>query len=145
MRKQFAIGLSLLMLTGVGGLSEKNVSLETQKFSQQYPSLIETSLNQTFEPKSGASLSADLPNRFSYQTASVQFIVNQNKLNFDSVIFEDNAKEQCQKLGYYLTECTGAGVTRWKAGICPYNPEPALRGGKPVFVRIIRTILKNVA
>ena len=57
MRKQLAIGLSMLTLTGMGGVSENSfVSVEGQGVSQQYTHLVETSLNQTFEPMSGASL-----------------------------------------------------------------------------------------
>ena len=90
MRKQLAIGLSMLTLTGMGGVSENSfVSVEGQGVSQQYTHLVETSLNQTFEPMSGASLEIGLPNHKSFQTASVQFITGGQNLDFGNIDFGD--------------------------------------------------------
>ena len=74
MRKQLAIGISVLALTALGGVSENNVSITWQGANPQYTHLVHTSLNQTFEPMSRAGFGLSLPNRKSFKTSSVQFI-----------------------------------------------------------------------
>ena len=119
MRKQLAIGLSMLTLTGMGGVSENSfVSVEGQGVSQQYTHLVETSLNQSFEPMSGASLEIGLPTHLNFKTASVSFITGGQNLDFGNIDFGDPTIEQCKKEGYSLTNC-GAGLL---PGLkCPYN------------------------
>ena len=118
MRKQLAIGLSVLMLTGIGGISEFNILSDASDIAQ-ITHLEKTSLNKPFEATSWAGFSLDLPNRTSIQTASVFFVTGKKKLNFGNIDFKDNTIAQCRKLGYTRTSCTG---TRWASGFCPYNP-----------------------
>ena len=116
MRKQLAIGISLLVLTGMGGESENSfVSVNEQGASQQYTHLVETSLNQTFEPMSRASLEIGLPYRYNFKTASVSFITGNSELTFPE--FPDVSAEQCKNFGYTLTSCPSGNPS----GICPYN------------------------
>ena len=119
MRKQLAIGLSLLALTGMGGVSENSfISVnDKQGVSQQYTHLIEASRNQTFEPMSRASLEVGLPNRSNFKTASVQFITGGKSLTFEIPEFPDNTPDQCKNFGYTLTSCPSGNPS----GICPYN------------------------
>ena len=70
MRKLWAIGLSVLMLTGIGGISEFNILSDASDIAQ-ITHLEKTSLNKPFEATSWAGFSLDLPNRTSIQTASV--------------------------------------------------------------------------
>ncbi len=107
MRKQLAIGVSLLALTALGGVSENDFDLINQQGADsQYTHLVKTSLNQTFEPMSRASLEIGLPNRFSFQTASVSFITGEQNLDFGNMDFTDPTIEQCQRYGYSLTSCS---------------------------------------
>ncbi len=115
MRKQLAIGLSLFALTGLGGVNENFVSVHSQEAHQKYTHLVETSQSQTFEPFVGASLFADLPNRFSYQTVSVQFILDNDRENIE---FEDLTVKQCQQEGYSQVNCPSGQIS---GSICPYN------------------------
>ena len=118
MRKQLAIGLSLLALTGFGNANQFGVSFNSQDATSKYTHLEEASLNQTFEPMSRASLEIGLPYRFSFQTASVQFITGGGNLDFGNMDFTDPTIEQCQKDGYSLTNCGSGQLQGLK---CPYN------------------------
>ncbi len=121
MRKQLAIGISLLALTAWGGVSENNFVLTNSKgVFQKYTHLVKTSLNQTFGPMSRASLDLGLPNRNSFQTASVQFITGGGDIEFGSVEFEDPSINNCKKLGYPLNKCEAGS---WSFDFCPYNRE----------------------
>ena len=118
MRKQLAIGLSLLALTGMGGVSESSfVLVKGQGVSQQYTHLIEASRNQTFEPMSGAGFGLSLPNRSNFQTASVQFIAGGRDLTFEIPEFPDNSVANCKQFGYTLTSCSTGNPSVF----CPYN------------------------
>ena len=118
MRKQLAIGVSVLALTALGGVSESDfILINQQGADSQYTHLVKTSLNQ-FEPLSGASLLLDLPNRNSFQATSVQFITGGDNLDFGNMDFTDPTIEQCQRYGYSLTSC-GAGQLQGLK--CPYN------------------------
>ena len=118
MRKQLAIGISVLALTALGGVSENNVSITWQGANPQYTHLVHTSLNQTFEPMSRAGLGLSLPNRKSFKTSSVQFITGGSNIDFGNMDFGDPTIDQCKKEGYSLTTC-GAGLL---PGLkCPYN------------------------
>ena len=119
MRKQLAIGLSVLMLTGIGGISEKSVSNEKQDFSQQYFS-IETEQHPIFKQISTDRFLLSIPTRYSYQTAAVYSITGNKKLNFGELNFEDVTVDQCKREGYTYTQTTCTG-TRWASGFCPYN------------------------
>ena len=119
MRKQLVIGLSVLALSGLGSAKANNVSVVSQARSQQYPSLIETSLKQSFEPKSRASLILGLPDRFSYQAASIYFITKKQNLSFGDLSFDDTSIEQCKSLGYNQVSCPSGQIS---GSACPYNP-----------------------
>ena len=82
MRKQLVIGLSVLVLSAFGGGSNLNVHEHAQAATSKYIHFVRTCLNQTFEPLSGASLTIGLPNRLSFQTASVSFITGGGELVF---------------------------------------------------------------
>ena len=84
MRKQLAIGLSVFALTALGGASE-DVLLLKQGVHHNTTHLVETSQNQTFEPKSRASLMLGLPNYFDFQIAAVQSITGGKKINFGKI------------------------------------------------------------
>ena len=116
MRKQLAIGISLLALTALGGVSENSVSVNGQGIASQYTHLV--NLNQTFEPTSGASLTVGLPNRKNFKTSSVQFITGGGNLEFGNIDFTDSTVDQCQKAGYSLTSCSAGLLPGLK---CPYN------------------------
>ncbi len=118
MRKQLAIGVSLLALTALGGVSENNFISDNQSgVHSQYTHFVRTSLNQ-FEPLSGASLDVGLPNRHSFQTASVQFITGGDNIDFGNVEFNDPSEQTCKNLGYTKDTCeTGY----WKFDFCSYN------------------------
>ena len=118
MRKQLAIGLSWFALTGFGNANQFGVSFNSQDATSKYTHLEEASLNQTFEPMSRASLEIGLPYRFSFQTASVQFITGGGNLDFGNMDFTDPTIEQCQKDGYSLTNCGSGQLQGLK---CPYN------------------------
>ncbi len=118
MRKQLAIGVSLLALTALGGASENSVSIYPQREHSQYTHFVNTNLNQSFEPMSGASLEVGLPNRLSFQTASVQFITGGQGLEFGNMDFVDPTIDQCKRYGYSLTSCSAGQLQGLK---CPYN------------------------
>ena len=105
MRKQLAIGLSLLLLTALGG--------EWHNFSQES----EDSASQKIHNSeiSFQSLDLHLPTRNSFQTASVSFITGGDALSFPE--FPDNSPEQCKNFGFTLTSCPSGNPS----GICPYN------------------------
>ena len=122
MRKQLAIGVSVLALTALGGVSENNVSTNLQGASPQYTHFVRTSLNQTFESLSGASLNEGLPYRTNYQTAGVHFIVSNQGADFGNDDaknndFSDPAGETCKNLGYTVTSCETGLFNK----ACPYN------------------------
>ncbi len=118
MRKQLAIGVSMLALTALGGVSESDfILINQQGADSQYTHLVKTSLNQ-FEPMSGASLPLGLPNRHSIQTASVQFITGGDNIDFGNMDFTDPTIEQCKQNGYTLTSCDAGLLKGLK---CPYN------------------------
>ena len=116
MRKQLAIGISMLTLTAWGGVSE-NLILINQGVNHNTIHLIETSQSQIFEPWSWASLDVDLPNRSNFKTASVEFIVGGGGLSFEVPEFGDPSTEQCSQLGYTKTLCASGNP----ANFCPYN------------------------
>ena len=121
MRKQLAIGVSVLALTALGGVSENNFISDNQSgVHSQYTHFVRTSLNQ-FEPLSGASLDVGLPNRSKYQIAGVHFIVGDQGMNFGSAAnnndFSDPSGENCKRLGYSVTSCA-SGLFN---SACPYN------------------------
>ncbi len=120
MRKQLAIGISVLALTALGGVGENNISITWQSATPQYTHFVRTSLNQTFEPLSRAGFSLSLPNRSSFQTAGVYFITGNEGLTFENVKnqdFDDPSKDYCQKLGFNITSCASGLFNR----ACPYN------------------------
>ena len=122
MRKQLVIGVSILALTGLGGVSENYVSTKLQGASPQYTHFVRTSLNQTFESLSGASLNEGLPYRTNYQTAGVHFIVGDQGTDFGNDDaknndFSDPSGENCKRLGYSVTSCA-SGLFN---SACPYN------------------------
>ena len=122
MRKQLVIGVSILALTGLGGVSENYVSTKLQGASPQYTHFVRTSLNQTFESLSGASLNEGLPYRTNYQTAGVHFIVSNQGTDFGNDDaknndFSDPTGETCKRLGYTVTSCA-SGLFN---SACPYN------------------------
>ena len=116
MRKQLAIGVSVLALTAWGGVSENSVVLN-QGVTHQCTHLIETSQSQTYEPLSRASLEIGLPNRFNFKTASVSFITGSDNLTFEVPEFIDDSPDRCKQLGYTQTSCTSGTPTTF----CPYN------------------------
>ena len=116
MRKQLAIGASVLALAAFGGVSENSVLLN-QGVTHQYTHLIETSQSQNFEPLSRASLDVGLPNRLNFKTASVSFITGSDGLTFDFPEFIDDSPDKCKQLGYTKTSCTSGNPTTF----CPYN------------------------
>ena len=118
MRKQLAIGISVLALTALGGVSENNVSITWQGANPQYTHLVHTSLNQTFEPMSRAGFGLSLPNRKSFKTSSVQFITGGSNIDFGNMDFGDPTIDQCKKEGYSLTSCDVGLLPGLK---CPYN------------------------
>ena len=120
MRKQLVIGVSILALTGLGGVSENYVSTKLQGASPQYTHFVRTSLNQTFESLSGASLNEGLPYRTNYQTAGVYFITGKDGVSFGDGKendFSDPSGENCKRLGYTVTSCD-SGLFN---SACPYN------------------------
>ena len=123
MRKQLAIGVSVLALTAIGGVSENNFISDNQSgVHSQYTHFVRTSLNQTFESLSGASLAIGLPNRANYQTAGVHFIVSDQGADFGNDDaknndFSDPSGENCKRLGYSVTSCA-SGLFN---SACPYN------------------------
>ena len=117
MRKQLAIGLSVFALTALGGASE-DVLLLKQGVHHNTTHLVETSQNQTFEPKSRASLMLGLPNYFDFQIAAVQSITGGKKINFGKMEFEDQTIVQCKREGYNEVSCISS---YWLAEKCPYN------------------------
>ncbi len=123
MRKQLAIGVSMLALTAIGGVSENNFISDNQLgVPSQYTHFVRTSLNQTFESLSGASLEIGLPYRVNYQTAGVHFIVSDQGADFGNDDaknndFSDPSGESCKRLGYSITSCA-SGLFN---SACPYN------------------------
>ena len=122
MRKQLAIGVSVLALTALGGVSENNVSTNLQGASPQYTHFVRTSLNQTFEPLSRAGFDLSLPNRPTFQTAGVHFIVGDQGADFGNDDaknndFSDPTGETCKNLGYTVTSCASGMFNK----ACPYN------------------------
>ncbi len=115
MRKQLAIGVSLFLLCGVGGKSEKIDLFPIQALPLKYTHLIETSQSQTFEPYNRASLLADLPYRSAYKTVSVQFIIDGDNGDIE---FEDYSIILCEQYGYTQQSCTNGLVP---GNVCPYN------------------------
>ena len=105
MRKQLAIGLSLLLLTALGG-EWHNFSHESQSSASQKIHNSEISFQ---------SIDLHLPTRNSFQTASVSFITGGDALSFPE--FPDNSPEQCKNFGFTLTSCPSGNPS----GICPYN------------------------
>ena len=99
MRKQLVIGLSVLALTGLGGVRENSVHERSQAAASTYIHFVRTSRNQTFEPLSRASLEVGLPNRSNFKTASVQFITGGKSLTFEIPEFPDNTPDQCKNFG----------------------------------------------
>ncbi len=120
MRKQLAIGVSVLALTALGGVSENNfISDNHSGVHSQYTHFVRTSLNQ-FEPLSGASLDVGLPYRTNYQTAGVYFITGKDGVSFGDGKendFSDPSGENCKRLGYTVTSCD-SGLFN---SACPYN------------------------
>ena len=116
MRKQIVIGLSMFALTAWGGANESELLL-TQGANHNTAHLVETSLNQTFEPKSRASLSLDLPKRFSYQSAAVQFIAGKKSLAFTPPSFPSSFYSACRNIGYTKSSCSSGNPTNF----CPYD------------------------
>ncbi len=118
MRKQLAIGISVLALTALGGVGESNFISDNQSgVYSQYTHFVRTSLNQ-FEPLSGASLDVGLPNRNSFQTVGVHFITDDDSLSFaNENDFSDPTGDYCKRLGYTITSCT-SGLFN---SACPYN------------------------
>ena len=118
MRKQLAIGISLLALTALGGVGESNFISDNQSgVHSQYTHFVRTSLNQ-FEPLSGASLDVGLPNRNSFQTVGVHFITDDDSLSFaNENDFGDPTGDYCKRLGYTVTSCA-SGLFN---SACPYN------------------------
>ena len=119
MRKLLVIGVSILALTGLGGVSENYVSTKLQGANPQYTHFVRTSLNQ-FEPLSGASLNEGLPYRTNYQTAGVYFITGKDGVSFGDGKendFSDPSGENCKRLGYTVTSCD-SGLFN---SACPYN------------------------
>ena len=118
MRKQLAIGVSVLALTALGGVSENNfISDNHSGVHSQYTHFVRTSLNQ-FEPLSGASLGIGLPNRTSFQTAGVYFITGDKGISFgEENEFGDPTGDYCKRLGYTVTSCD-SGLFN---SSCPYN------------------------
>ena len=120
MRKQLAIGISVLALTALGGVSKNNVSTNLQGASSQYTHFVRTSLNQTFELVSGADLELNLPNRKTFPISSVQFITGRDNIDFGNMEFSDPSIDVCKNLGYTKNSCeTGY----WKFDFCSYNRE----------------------
>ena len=115
MRKQLVIGLSILALTGLGGVRKNSVHEHSQSAASKYIHFIRTCQNQTFESLSEASLAIGLPNRANYQIASVSFITGGEELSFPE--FPDTSPEQCKNFGFTLTSCSSGNPV----GICPYN------------------------
>ena len=116
MRKQLAIGLSMLALAAWGGASE-NLVLLNQGVNHNSIHLIETSQSQTFEPSSRADFSLSLPNRFNFKIASVSFITGGDSITFEAPDFIDDSIEKCKNFGFTLTSCPNGNPT----GLCPYN------------------------
>ena len=117
MRKQLAIGVSVLALTALGGVSENSILTTRRGADQQYTHLTNINQSQIFEPMSWASLEIGLPNRFNLKTASVEFIVGGGGLSFEVPEFGDPSTEQCSQLGYTKTLCASGNP----ANFCPYN------------------------
>ena len=117
MRKQLAIGVSLFLLCGLGGKSEKVTLFPTQVLPQRYTHLIETSQSQTFEPYLGANLIAGLPYRLSYQIAKIYFITDDGRENpkFD-------IEGRCSALGYTQNSAACGGNTI-PGKACPYDDD----------------------
>ena len=116
MRKLLAIGVSLFLLCGLGGKSEKVTLFPTQVLPQRYTHLIETSQSQTFEPYLRANLIAGLPYRLSYQIAGVHFILDSvdDEVQFDYVGL-------CSQIGYgVLASSCGEGMA---GNSCYYSTE----------------------
>ena len=118
MRKQLVIGVSLLTLTGLGGVRANSVQEQSQEAVSTYVHFVRTCQNQTFEPLSRASLAIGLPMRNSFQTASVQFITGGDNIDFGNVEFNDPSENNCKNLGYTKDSCD-AGY--WKFDFCSYN------------------------
>ena len=122
MRKQLVIGVSLLTLTGLGGVRANSVQEQSQEAVSTYVHFVRTCQNQTFEPLSGASLAIGLPNRANYQTAGVHFIVSDQGTDFGNDDaknndFSDPTGETCKNLGYTVTSCETGLFNQ----ACPYN------------------------
>ena len=117
MRKQLAIGVSVIALTALGGASENSVFTIDRGAYTQYTHLTNSNQSQILEPMSWANLDLGLPNRFNFKTASVEFIVGGGGLSFDVPEFGDPSTEQCSQLGYTKTTCTSGNP----ANFCPYN------------------------
>ena len=108
MRKQLVIGVSILALTGLGGVSENYVSTKLQGASPQYTHFVRTSLG--------------LPYRTNYQTAGVYFITGNKDMDFNNEDaknndFSDPTGDNCKRLGYSITSCASGLFNR----ACPYN------------------------
>ena len=89
---------------------------------QVHNHFVRTSLNQTFESLSGASLAIGLPNRANYQTAGIHFIVSNQGADFGNDDaknndFSDPTGETCKNLGYTVTSCASGMFNK----ACPYN------------------------
>ena len=119
MRKQLAIGVSVLALAAMGGVGENSVFTIDRGAYTQYTHLTNSNQSQILEPMSRANLDIGLPNRFNFKTASVSFITNNKELEFGDIEFEDPTIEQCKNDGYLQVSCP-AGQTA--GSVCPYNP-----------------------
>ena len=119
MRKQLAIGISVLALTALGGASENSVFTIKQGAYQQYTHLTNSNQSQILEPMSRASLIIGLPNRLNFKTAAVSFITGNKELDFGSMDFEDPTVDLCKNNGYSQVSCPAGQIA---GSVCPYNP-----------------------
>ena len=118
MRKQLVIGLSLLMLMGVGGTSDGFTAIKDSIFQNSFPETIKYNNFDAGRQISSPTVNLSLPQRSNYQTASVFFVTGKKKLNFGNMEFNDQTVDQCKNLGYTKTSCnTGFRL----AESCPYN------------------------
>ena len=118
MRKQVAIGVSMLALTAMGGVSEHSVLTNLQDASPQYTHLV--NVEQSLGQISQSSISIKLPNRANYQTAGVYFITGKDGVSFGDGkdnTFDDPSGENCKRLGYTVTSCASGLFNSF----CPYN------------------------
>ena len=120
MRKQLAIAISLLALSAFGGVGENNVSTNLQSASPQY--VHHANISKNISSLLGAKLDLSEPNRSSFQTAAVHFIVGDQGVDFSNDDaknndFSDPSGETCKRLGYTVTSCA-SGLFN---SACPYN------------------------